>query len=114
MKYLGDYLKRIRADLGFSMYDVAKNSNLTPSYISKIENGSKFQSISAHNLIAFSKSYGIPIPTILEKSGFLPPAEDEFPGLSSYLRLKYSAPPQAVQDMEFAWEIVKRKYNIKT
>ncbi|OGZ58341.1 MAG: hypothetical protein A2827_03860 [Candidatus Spechtbacteria bacterium RIFCSPHIGHO2_01_FULL_43_30] len=112
MKYLGQYLKGVRSDLGLSMYEVAKRTTLTPSYISKIENGNAFHTISAHILIEFSKCYNLPIVTILERSGFVPPTEDEFPGLSSYLRLKYNAPPHAVSDMELAWEIVKKRHNL--
>lgn len=112
MKQLGDYLKRIRLDLGLSMHEVARRTSLTPSFISKLESGAVFQSVNAQALIEFSKCYSIPVETILERAGFLPPKEDELPGLGTYLRLKYKAPQQAAQEMEIAWEIVKKKYNI--
>lgn len=112
MAALGEYLKKMRADLGISMHEVARRTTLTPSYISKIENGATFQTISMHGLVEFSKAYNIPPHIILERSGFIPENEDELPGLSSYLRLKYKTPYQAVQEMEIVWEIIKKKYGI--
>lgn len=112
MRDLGDYLKRVRTDLGLSMHEVARRSTLTPSYISKIENGATFQTISAHGLIEFSKCYNMPVLVILEKAGFIPESEDDLPGLAPYLRLKYKTPHLAVQEMEIAWEIVKKKYGL--
>lgn len=112
MKMLGDYLKRLRMDLGLSMHEVSRRTNLTPSYISKIENGSSFQTISAHGLVEFAKAYSLPPQTILERSGFIDEREDELPGLGSYLRIKYKVPHQAAQEMEIAWDIIKKKYKI--
>ncbi|MBI1888624.1 MAG: helix-turn-helix domain-containing protein [Candidatus Spechtbacteria bacterium] len=113
MALLADYLRRVRSDLGLSMHEVARRTSLTASYISKIENGATFQTISAHALVEFSKCYGIPPSIILEQGGFTPQKEDDLPGLASFLRLKYKAPHQAVQEMEIAWEITKKKYQIQ-
>lgn len=112
MLNLGEYLKSMRSDLGLSMHEVARRTELTPSYISKIENGATFQTISTNGLIEFSKAYNIPPHIILERAGFIPESEDELPGFASYLRLKYKAPQQVVQEMEIAWDIVKKKYQI--
>ncbi len=112
MQVLGQYLKRVRTDLGLSMHEVARRTTLTPSYISKIESGNTFQTISAHGLVEFAKCYGIPPSVILEQAGFVPQGEDELPGLGTYLRLKYKAPHQAAQEMEIAWSIIKQKYGI--
>lgn len=112
MALLADYLRRIRVDLGLSMHEVARRTNLTPSYISKMESGNTFQTISAHGLVEFSECYNIPIALILEKAGFVPESEDDLPGLASYLRLKYKTPHQAAQEMEIAWSIIKQKYGL--
>jgi len=114
MKSLAEYLKRIRLDLGLSMHEVARRTTLTPSFISKLESGSVFQTISAQALVEFSRCYNIPAQTILERAGFLPESEDELPGLGTYLRLKYKAPHEAAHEMEIAWEIVKKKYGINS
>lgn len=113
MKSLAEYLKRIRLDLGLSMHEVARRTTLTPSFISKLESGTVFQTISAQAVVEFSRCYNIPAQTILERAGLLPESEDELPGLGTYLRLKYKAPQNAAQEMEIAWEIVKKKYGIQ-
>lgn len=110
MAELGIYLKRLREGLGLSMHEVSRRSNLTPSYISKIETGIVFKTVSAQALVEFSNTYNVPIPVILEKMYLVEREEDELPGLSIYLRLKYDAPPDAVQEMKIAWRIVKEKY----
>jgi len=112
MVSLAQYLKRLRTDFGLSMHEVARRTTLTPSYISKMEGGTTFQTISARALVEFARCYNIPPSVILERAGFIPESEDDLPGLASYLRLKYKTPHQAVQEMEIAWEIVKRKYGI--
>ncbi len=113
MRNLGEYLRQMRTDLGLSMHEVARRTSLTPSYISKIENCATFQTISAQGLVEFSRCYNLPVSIILERSGFVPESEDELPGIGSYLRLKYKAPHQAVQEMEIAWDIVRKKYGVQ-
>lgn len=109
MTALGGYLKILRQDLGFSMHEVARRSSLTPSYVSKIEAGNVFKTISAHALMEFSRIYNVPVQIMLEKMNLIE-REDELPGLASYLRLKHNAPLKAVQEMEIAWDIIKEKY----
>jgi len=109
MKNLGKYLKTLREELGLSMYDVARKTDLTPSYISKIEAGNTYKSINVDSLIAFSRVYRIPITALLEKAGFLE-KEDDLPQLSTYLKIKYNLPPQAIRDIEIFKEFIENKY----
>jgi len=109
MKSLGKYLKTLREELNLSMRDVAKQTSLTPSYISKLETGNTFKSINVDSLIAFSKVYKIPITALLEEAGFLD-KEDDLPQLSTYLKMKYDLPPQAIRDIEIFKEFVENKY----
>src|SRR3989338_2036001 len=109
MAALGKYIKMLREELGLSMHEVSRRSALTPSYISKVEAGNVFKTISAHALMEFSRAYNIPIQIILERMGLME-QDDELPGLTSYLKLKYKAPLRAVQEMEIAWAIIREKY----
>jgi len=109
MKSLGKYFKTLREELGLSMRDVAKQTNLTPSYISKIETGNTFKSINVDSLIAFSKVYKIPITALLEEAGFLE-KEDDLPQLSTYLKMKYNLSPQAIRDIEIFKEFIENYY----
>ena len=110
MYLLGRYLKSLRQDFGLNMHEVARRSTLTPSYISKVESGEVFQTISIQALAKFSRVYNIPIQAVLERAEFIDEDADGLPGLSAYLKAKHRAPHQAVQEMELAWEIIKKKY----
>lgn len=110
MYELGKYLKNLREDLGLSMHEVARRSSLTPSYISKIESGNVFKTVGVQALVEFSKVYNIPPGLIIEKMNLTEREEDELPGLAPYLRIKYGATANAVQEMEIAWRIVKEKH----
>ena len=110
MLLLGQYLKSMRQDFGISMHEVARRTSLTPSYISKIETGAVFQSITVQILQQFSNAYNVPVQLILERAGFIEENPDGLPALGAYLKAKHRAPHQAVQEMELAWEIIKKKY----
>jgi len=110
MTKLGEYLKKLREELGMSIRQVAEKTNLAPSYISKIESGKSFKTIGVETLIRFSKLYDIPLTAILKEAGFLENIEDNLPELPQYLRQKYQLTPPAIRDMEMAKEIVDRKY----
>ena len=110
---LGKYLKQLREELGLSMHAVARKSDLTPSYISKIEAGTALKSISVEALINFSGTYNIPVTAILEEAGFLEKSNDGLPDFITYLKIKYKLPHQAIRDLEIAKEIIEIKYNKK-
>jgi len=110
MKRLGDYLKKLREELGMSIREAAKAAELTPSHLSKIERSDTFKSIGVEKLTRLSKTYGIPVSTILKEAGFLENDDDRLPELAQYLRSKYRLSPQAIRDMEMAKNIVDKKY----
>ncbi|MDP2934445.1 MAG: helix-turn-helix transcriptional regulator [bacterium] len=113
MKKMGDYLKKLREELGMSIRQAATAAKFTPGYLSKIEAGDTFKSIGVGKLVQLSKTYGIPIGTILQEAGFLENNDDRLPEFAQYLRSKYLLSPQAIRDMEMAKEIVDRKYQIE-
>ena len=110
MQRFGAYLRSLREDFGLSAREVARRTGLTPSYISKLEKGGAFQSVSVQTVRSFAEIYRIPLQALLEQSGFLKEEEGGLPGLAAYFKAKYRAPHQAVQEMEIVWEIVKKKY----
>ncbi len=111
MKKLGKYLKSLREELGLNMHDVARQTKLTPSYISKLEKGDNFSSIGVGTLVAFSKAYEIPITAIIENAGFIKSrSKNGLPCLGSYLKIKYSLSPEQVRDILIAFDITEKKY----
>jgi len=109
MQQLGHSLRSLREDFGLSMHEVARRANFTPSYISKLEQGGVFQTVTIQALKSFSDVYHIPVQVLIEKAGFIE-EEEGLPGLSAYLKAKYHVSHRAAQEMEFAWEIVQKKY----
>ncbi len=112
MQKMGSYLKELRNDLGLTLREAAKRAGISPSHLSKIENGKAFDSIGIRVLINLSKTYNIPVTAILEESGFIEESKDGLPEFAQYLRSKYHFSPQIIRDMEMAKEIIEKKYRI--
>ena len=110
MKKLGTYLKELRKETGLSLREVAKKSELAPSYLSKIERGDSFSTFSIHTLLKFSKFYNIPIGALLKEAGLVNGDEYDLLDFPQYLRAKYKLSSQSIRDMEMAKEIVEKKY----
>ncbi len=110
MKKLGTYLKQLREGAGLSIREVARKSELTPSYLFKIEKGDSFSTLSIHTILKLSKFYNIPVGALLKEAGLVDGDEYDLPDFPQYLRAKFKLSPQAIKDMEFAKEIVDKKY----
>ncbi len=110
MKKLGEYLKLLRKEQDLSIRRVAKQCEVAPSYLAKIEAGDTFKTIGTDALVRLSKFYGIPISAMLKKADFIDSYESDLPELAQYLRAKYQLSPQAIRDMAMAKEIVDKKY----
>ncbi len=107
---LGKYLKKLREESGLSIRKAATKCKLSPSYLSKIEAGDTFKTMSIETLVRLSKFYNIPVAHLLKEADFIEDESDELPEFSQYLRRKYHLSPQAIRDMEIAKEIVDKKY----
>ncbi|MDP2930729.1 MAG: helix-turn-helix transcriptional regulator [bacterium] len=110
MKKLGTYLKELRKETGLSIREVARKSDMAPSYLFKIEKGDTFSTLNIYTFLKLSKFYKIPIGAILKEVGLLDSDEYDLPDFPQYLRAKYHLLPQAIRDMEMAKEIVDKKY----
>lgn len=114
MQQLAVYLIKLRKESGFSLREAARQADITPSYLSKIETGNTFSTISVRTMLSLSKTYNTPLMVILEKAKFVEESSYKLPLLTQYLRLKYQMSDQAIKDMEMAKEIVDRKYSKKS
>lgn len=72
---LGLYLKTIREQLGYSIYDVNKLCHISPSYLSLMENGKR--SPSAIILKKLAPIYNLDYIELYEKAGYIDLAESE-------------------------------------
>ena len=72
---LAKYLKNVRESLGYSIYDVNKLCEISPSYLSLMENGKRRPSPII--LKKLSSIYNIDYNDLLTKAGFSELVEDE-------------------------------------
>ena len=72
---LGRYLKTIREQLGYSIYDVNKLCDISPSYLSLMENGKRRPS--AIILKKLAPIYNLDYLDLYEKAGYIDLIEDE-------------------------------------
>ena len=110
MQLLAIYLVKLRGESGFSLREAARQADITPSYLSKIEGGCTFSTISVRTIASLARIYNTPFAVILEKAKIIEESAYKLPLLPQYLRLKYQMSNQAIRDMEMAKEIVDKKY----
>ena len=68
-KELGKYLRDIREQLGYSIYDVNKLCDISPSYLSLMENGKRKPS--AIILKKIAPIYSLNYLDLYEKAGYI-------------------------------------------
>ena len=84
---LGEYVKQIRKEKGFSRNELAGKSGLSHTEIQRIETGERKQP-SLKNLCALATALGVPQEEFLKVAGYAPsddtsPVERAFPGLQT-------------------------------
>jgi transcriptional regulator with XRE-family HTH domain len=67
IEYLGPRLKEIRAKTGISLREVARQLDVSPSFLSQIENGKSQPSVA--NLYAIAKLLGVSVDVLFEAKG---------------------------------------------
>ena len=64
---LGSRLKEIRVKTGLSLREIARQLNVSPSFVSQIENGKSQPSVST--LYAMAKLLSVPVDVLFQSSG---------------------------------------------
>lgn len=82
MSKLGEYLKKIRDELGLSLKDVYRETGISDSKLSRIENGTNVSAPTPDVLQALSKLYQINLVELYLIVGYL---DEE--ALSSYVQV---------------------------
>jgi transcriptional regulator with XRE-family HTH domain len=65
--YLGPRLKEIRMKTGLSLREIARQLNVSPSFVSQIENGKSQPSVAT--LYALAKLLSVPVDVLFESAG---------------------------------------------
>lgn len=85
---LGLYLKNVREKLNYSIYDVNKLCDISPSYLSLIENGKRKPS--AITLKKIAPIYNLNYIDLYEKAGYLETSTNSTGLMTSIPILRYS------------------------
>src|SRR5947209_5010577 len=93
---LGAHLKKLRADRGLSLADVADQLDFDASYLFRLESGAsrKPHPDYLHRLAHF---YGVLVEDLYALAGYTPAAE--LPELPTYLRTKYGLTDEAIREL---------------
>ena len=67
IEYLGPRLKEIRLKTGLSLREIARQLDVSPSFVSQIENGKSQPSVAT--LYSLSKLLGVPVDVLFETAG---------------------------------------------
>lgn len=104
IKELGQYLRNLREVLGYSTYDVNKLCDISPSYLSLMENGKRKPS--AIILKKLAPIYNVNYVELYEKAGYIDLAEKERLSINSNNNTEYVIDTKGLTEDEI--ESVKR------
>lgn len=106
MKTTSDKIKEMREKFGLTPAELAKNSDLDPSYISKLENANGSLSLKASKALA--KGFGLTLKDFMDEMGLFDDiTQPSFQLISSALRRNGYTNEQAKQIIEYARFIKK-------
>lgn len=108
-KKIGTYVKYQREKRGLSLRAYAETTSLTPSYLSRLENG-EYHSVSFTVIDRLAHGFQMPIPEFLKKCQITEELHTSLPDIDFYLREKYQLPTSAVEDMVLFFKFIKEKY----
>lgn len=94
---LAQYLKQARSRLGLSVRDVAAESGLTLSTVSRLETG-HIASPRPKHLQRLARALQVDVEDLYALAGYLVP--EGLPGLQPYLRAKYGLADDAARQVE--------------
>ena len=105
---LARYVKYQRAKRHLTIAQLAEAADLTPSYISRLEQGD-YDSPTLEVIDRLAQALQMPLLVFLAKSQIIE-YEKDLPDLPYYLHEKYSFPQQAIGDIELFLSFIKKKY----
>ena len=73
---LGEYLKKIREEKGYSLREAGKRTKIAEAYLWQLENG-KREIPRPEMLKKLAEGYGVPVETLLKHAGYFEEPADE-------------------------------------
>jgi transcriptional regulator with XRE-family HTH domain len=107
---LAELLRSKRADMGLSASETARRAGMTPSTLTRLEQG-QIAAPTAASLQALGEVLGVSASDLFATIGWVP--EGDLPSMTPYLRSKYrDMPPEAIADIEQHFNKVARAHGI--
>lgn len=105
-----ELIRSRRIELGLSASQAARNAGMTPSTLTRLENGES-TTPTAPSLQSLGEALDIRTADLFAALGWTP--QDELPTLTPYLRRKYhDMPPDAIAEIEKHFAQVARDHGI--
>lgn len=93
VQYLGPRLKEIRLESGLSLREVARQLDVSPSFVSQIENGKSQPSVAT--LYSFARLLGVPVDVLFESQWNGKVANEAKPDAETVSRNTFETPSDA-------------------
>jgi transcriptional regulator with XRE-family HTH domain len=107
---LAELLRSKRADMGLSASETARRAGMTPSTLTRLEQG-QIAAPTAASLQALGEVLGVSASDLFATIGWVP--EGDLPSMTPYLRSKYrDMPPEAIADIEQHFNKVARAHGM--
>jgi transcriptional regulator with XRE-family HTH domain len=107
---LAELLRSKRVDMGLSASETARRAGMTPSTLTRLEQG-QIAAPTAASLQALGEVLGVSASDLFATIGWVP--EGDLPSMTPYLRSKYrDMPPEAIADIEQHFNKVARSHGI--
>jgi transcriptional regulator with XRE-family HTH domain len=102
---LGRLVKRVRRSIGWSIRRLGSTAGVDPTYISRLERGA-YVSPDPRALARLAAALGLDSLELFVAAGYR--SSTALPSLAPYLRAKYDLAPEAIHQLEDAFERVRR------
>lgn len=105
---IGQYTKYQREKKNLSLNELARNADLTPSFLMRLERGD-YQDVSFQAIEKIAKALNTDVQLFLKKCG-LSKTSGTLPGLDYYFKEKYQLPDEAIEDLRLFIKFLQSKY----
>lgn len=109
-KKIGTYVRYQREKRQLSLRAYATITDLTPSYLSRLESG-EYHNVTFSVIEKLAKGFQMPVPEFMKKCQITEEHHSPLPDIDFYLREKYQLPTAAVEDMSMFFRFIKEKYH---
>ena len=107
---IAKYIKYQREKRDWSLSDFASRSDLTPSFLSRLEQGD-YNTVKYDVIQKLAAGFSLSVRVFLWKCELIEREEHlELPDFEFYLKEKFQLPSEAIEDMNLFLELIHKKY----